>query len=50
MKIPYGRQSISEDDIQAVTDVLRSDRLTQGPDRLCMRDGAGHISEMGYGA
>ncbi|MFO7784999.1 MAG: UDP-4-amino-4,6-dideoxy-N-acetyl-beta-L-altrosamine transaminase [Thermodesulfobacteriota bacterium] len=29
--IPYGRQSINEDDIQAVTDVLRSDRLTQGP-------------------
>lgn len=29
--IPYGHQSISEDDIQAVVDVLRSDRLTQGP-------------------
>ncbi len=29
--IPYGRQSISEHDIQAVTDVLRSDFLTQGP-------------------
>lgn len=29
--IPYGRQSISEDDIQAVVDVLRSDWLTQGP-------------------
>ncbi len=29
--IPYGRQSISEQDIQAVTDVLRSDWLTQGP-------------------
>ncbi len=29
--IPYGRQSINEDDIQAVADVLRSDRLTQGP-------------------
>lgn len=29
--IPYGRQSISEDDIQAVVDVLRSDNLTQGP-------------------
>ncbi|WP_148896141.1 UDP-4-amino-4,6-dideoxy-N-acetyl-beta-L-altrosamine transaminase [Geothermobacter ehrlichii] len=29
--IPYGRQSISEEDIQAVVDVLRSDRLTQGP-------------------
>ena len=29
--IPYGRQSISEADIQAVIDVLRSDFLTQGP-------------------
>ena len=29
--IPYGRQDISEADIQAVIDVLRSDFLTQGP-------------------
>jgi dTDP-4-amino-4,6-dideoxygalactose transaminase len=29
--IPYGRQSISEADIAAVTDVLRSDWLTTGP-------------------
>jgi UDP-4-amino-4,6-dideoxy-N-acetyl-beta-L-altrosamine transaminase len=29
--IPYGRQSISEDDIAAVVSVLRSDFLTQGP-------------------
>jgi perosamine synthetase len=29
--LPYGRQSISEDDIQAVVDVLRSDWLTSGP-------------------
>ncbi len=29
--IPYGRQTISEDDIAAVVDVLRSDWLTQGP-------------------
>lgn len=29
--IPYGRQDISEEDIQAVVDVLRSDFLTQGP-------------------
>jgi UDP-4-amino-4,6-dideoxy-N-acetyl-beta-L-altrosamine transaminase len=29
--IPYGRQSISEADIQAVVDVLKSDFLTQGP-------------------
>lgn len=31
MTIPYGRQSISDADIQAVVDVLRSDYLTQGP-------------------
>lgn len=29
--IPYGRQNISEDDIAAVVDILRSDYLTQGP-------------------
>lgn len=29
--IPYGRQDISEADIDAVVDVLRSDWLTQGP-------------------
>jgi UDP-4-amino-4,6-dideoxy-N-acetyl-beta-L-altrosamine transaminase len=29
--IPYGRQTISDADIQAVVDVLRSDFLTQGP-------------------
>jgi UDP-4-amino-4,6-dideoxy-N-acetyl-beta-L-altrosamine transaminase len=29
--IPYGRQHITEDDIAAVTAVLRSDYLTQGP-------------------
>lgn len=29
--IPYGRQTISEEDIAAVVEVLRSDFLTQGP-------------------
>ena len=29
--IPYGRQSISEADVQAVVEVLQSDWLTQGP-------------------
>ena len=29
--IPYGRQDISEEDIQAVINVLKSDYLTQGP-------------------
>ncbi|WP_339606906.1 UDP-4-amino-4,6-dideoxy-N-acetyl-beta-L-altrosamine transaminase [uncultured Roseivirga sp.] len=32
--IPYGRQNITEDDIQAVVEVLRSDYLTQGPQIL----------------
>ena len=31
MVLPYGRQSISEDDIDAVTEVLRGDWLTTGP-------------------
>lgn len=31
MNIPYGRQSIDEDDIRAVVDVLRGDYLTTGP-------------------
>lgn len=29
--IPYGRQSIDEEDIRAVVEVLRSDLITQGP-------------------
>src|SRR5262252_6172769 len=29
--LPYGRQSIDEDDMQSVVDVLRSDWLTTGP-------------------
>ncbi len=29
--IPYGRQDINQDDIDAVVSVLRSDFLTQGP-------------------
>ena len=30
-KIPYGKQWIEEDDVEAVVEVLRSDWLTQGP-------------------
>ena len=29
--IPYGRQSIDQQDIDAVIEVLKSDYLTQGP-------------------
>jgi len=44
--IPYGRQWINDDDIQAVVDVLKSDYLTQGPkvkkfeDKICSITGA----------
>jgi len=31
MPIPYGKQSVSDDDIQAVVAALKSDFLTQGP-------------------
>jgi len=31
MKIPYGRQHITQDDIEAVTSTLQADFLTQGP-------------------
>jgi len=46
--IPYGQQDISEADIEAVTAVLRSDFLTQGPlvprfeDLIAKRVGARH--------
>lgn len=30
-KIPYGRQSITQEDVDAVVEVLKSDWLTQGP-------------------
>ncbi len=46
--IPYGRQDISQDDIDAVVAVLRSDFLTQGPqvpafeDAVAVHVGAAH--------
>lgn len=46
--IPYGRQSISEDDIAAVVKSLRSDFLTQGPcvsefeQAICTKVGASY--------
>jgi perosamine synthetase len=36
--IPYGRQSVDEDDIAAVVEVLRSDWLTQGPTAPAFED------------
>lgn len=46
--IPYGRQSIGDDDVKAVTDALTSGWLTQGPavprfeEALCKATGAAH--------
>jgi len=46
--IPYGRQQINQDDIDAVVEVLRSDFLTQGPvvpkfeEAVSKRVGASH--------
>jgi len=46
--IPYGRQNISEEDIEAVVSVLRGDLITQGPcverfeEALAKRVGSGH--------
>jgi perosamine synthetase len=46
VNIPYGRQSIDDEDIEAVCSVLRSDWLTQGPkvrefeEALCEKYGA----------
>lgn len=31
MKVPYGKQTITQDDINSVVEVLKSDFLTQGP-------------------
>lgn len=36
--IPYGRQEITDEDIKAVVDVLRSDFLTQGPNVPYLED------------
>lgn len=37
-KIPYGRQHITDEDIKAVVDVLKSDFLTQGPNIKLFED------------
>jgi perosamine synthetase len=53
--IPYGRQTICEEDIQAVCDVLRSDFLTCGPKveeferAFAARVGAGHAVAVNSG-
>lgn len=53
--IPYGRQDINDDDIAAVTEVLKSDWLTQGPliptfeRSLCAATGAQHAVAVANG-
>lgn len=53
--IPYGRQDISEADIEAVVEVLRSDYLTQGPavarfeDEVARHCGATHAVAVNSG-
>jgi UDP-4-amino-4,6-dideoxy-N-acetyl-beta-L-altrosamine transaminase len=47
--IPYGRQSISEADIEAVVEVLRSDFLTQGPAVPAFEEAAAAYCGADYG-
>ena len=53
--LPYGRQTISDADIAAVTDALRSDWLTQGPNveefecKVAERCGAKHAVAVSNG-
>ncbi len=55
MNIPYGRQSIDEEDIRAVTDVLKGDYLTTGPKIaefekiVCDYTGAGYAAAVANG-
>ena len=45
--IPYGRQEITQADIDAVVAVLRSDFLTQGPMVAALRAGGGQLLRRG---
>ena len=47
--IPYGRQSISEEDIDAVVEVLKSDFLTQGPAVPAFEEAVASLSGAKYG-
>jgi UDP-4-amino-4,6-dideoxy-N-acetyl-beta-L-altrosamine transaminase len=40
--VPYGRQNITDEDIQAVVDVLKGDYLTQGPQIKLFEDAFAH--------
>ena len=47
--IPYGRQSINQDDIDAVEKILRSDFLTQGPAVPAFEDSIQRYCDVKYG-
>ncbi|MBB4640081.1 UDP-4-amino-4,6-dideoxy-N-acetyl-beta-L-altrosamine transaminase [Rhizorhapis suberifaciens] len=46
--VPYGRQSIDENDIKAVVDVLRSDFLTQGPAVERFEEAVGDVADAAH--
>jgi perosamine synthetase len=46
--IPYGRQTIEEDDIEAVVGVLRGDWLTQGPAVAAFEDSVAQACDAPY--
>lgn len=46
--VQYGKQQISEDDIEAVVDVLRSDLLTQGPVTVAFEDAISKYCDVNY--
>ena len=47
--IPYGRQNISQSDIDAVVEVLQSDFLTQGPKVLAFEEALANYCGANYG-
>jgi UDP-4-amino-4,6-dideoxy-N-acetyl-beta-L-altrosamine transaminase len=47
-KIPYGRHNITEEDIKAVINVLKSDNLTQGPEIAYFEEAFAHYIGVKY--
>ncbi len=47
--LPYGRQSIDEDDVAAVESVLRDDWITQGPRIEAFEAAIAEYSGVGHG-
>jgi len=46
--LPYGKQSIDESDIQAVTEVMRSDWITRGPKVKAFEEALAEYCQMPY--